>query len=140
MVEDTGRQAILSPVSSKPSRFLPGLRAILSIGRELRLLRHAVERLADAHEGKVAPPMDLPDSPEEPLAVAYTRDADYARQYQIELRLARQLGRTPTPDEIIRELDGEEQDPQDPVVVVGRRQPEREAAAQGATAVGREVH
>lgn len=108
------------------SRWLPGLRALLTIGRELRLIRVALTRLADAQEGILPPPQDLPDAPEEPLAVEYTRDSDYARQFQIELRLRRQLGRDPSPDEIIRELDQQEADPQDPVVVVGRRQPERE--------------
>ena len=111
---------------SRSSRWLPGLRALLSIGRELRLLRVAVERLADAQAGIVPPPVDLPEAEPEPPTVEYTRDTDYARQYAIECRLARQLGRTPTPDEIVRELDGEEADPVNPTVVAGRRQPERE--------------
>lgn len=112
-------------MAKKSSRWLPGLRALLSIGREIRLLRQSVERLADAQEGK-QPLVDLPAPPEDPLEIVYSRDSDYTRQFQIELRLKRQLGRDPTPDEIVRELDGEEADPADPVVVVGKRQPERE--------------
>ncbi len=109
----------------KPSRWLPGLRALLSIGRELRQLRVAVERLADAHEGKTAL-VEAPPSPDEPLTFERDRDHDFATQYQLELRLTRLLGRPPTPEELCRELDQTEHDPLEPHVVVGRRQPERE--------------
>ena len=108
-----------------PSRWLPGLRALLTIGRELSRLRHAVERLADAYEGKT-PLVPLPEPDAEPIEVAFDRDTDYAHHYQLELRLTRQLGRRPTADELCRELDGEEHDPLIPTVVRGRRQPERE--------------
>lgn len=114
--------------AKKSSRWLPGLRALLSIGRELRLLRMSVERLADAYEGK-SPLVELPPAEEPPPAIEYDRDRDYGRQYQIELRLERQLGRRPTPDEIIRELDGEEADSLNPQVVAGRRQPELDLGA-----------
>lgn len=109
----------------KSSRWLPGLRALLTLGRELRLIRLGIERLADVADGRVIASIPLADAPEDPLEVAHGRDLDYARGYQVEQRLAAQLGRTPTAEEICQELDGLEFDPQDPLVVVGKRQPER---------------
>lgn len=110
---------------TKRSLLLPGLRGLLTIGAELRKLRVAVERLADATEGKsrLEP---TADAPEEPLEIQYRADTDYVHQYAVEQRLARTLGRPPTADELVRELDGEEMPPEDPRVVVGRRQPERQ--------------
>ena len=112
-------------MAKKSSRWLPALRAILTVGRELHGIRVELARLADAYEGKTAM-VELPPSDEPPPQIEYDRDRDYARQYQIEQRLARQLGRTPTPEEILRELDGEEADPVNPTVAPpGERQPER---------------
>jgi hypothetical protein len=113
-------------VAPKKSRWLPGLRALLLIGRELRLIRLGVERLADLQDGRQISAIPLPDAPEEPLSIAQASDLDFARGYEVEQRLARQLGRQPTPEEICQEIDGIEWDPIQPMVVVGRRQPERD--------------
>ena len=90
------------------SRWLPGLRALTKIGRELRLIRQGVDRLADAAEGVPPAPIDLPEAPMEPMVVQHRDAPELARAYDIELRLADTLGRQPTEDEIIHELDGRE--------------------------------
>lgn len=108
-------------------KWFPGLRAILTIGRQLRRIANALERLTEIEEarylGRAPANATLPDPPEEPLQVAYSREVDHARAYAVEQRLTHQLGRVPSPEEICNEIDGIEWDAVEPTVAVGRRQP-----------------
>lgn len=85
--------------------WLPGIRALLMGAAELKQLRLAAERIANALEGKSAPAVSV-DPLEEPIHVRSAED--FGLSYAIEQRLRRQLGRDPTADEIVRELDGVE--------------------------------
>jgi len=91
------------------SRWLPGLRALLTIGRELHHIRRSLDRLADAAEGRSVP-TDLPAAPEDTpgLSVMHRNHDELARAYAIEQKLTKTLGRTPDPEEILHELDGRE--------------------------------
>lgn len=110
---------------SRPSGFLLGVRALFRIARNLGRIAAAQERLADRAEGIAPRPRALPDPPEEPVEISFSPDLDYARAEVVEQRLTHQLGRKPSAEEICQEIDGIEWDAAAPVVVVGRRQPER---------------
>jgi len=80
-----------------------GLRSLAGIRRELTLIRLALDRLA--------PPQDVvpPPAPDDPVTVAYGNDRDRNIAYLVEQRLRDTLGRDPSPEEILTEVDGLEQ-------------------------------
>lgn len=88
-------------------RWLPGIRAVLTVGRELAGIRAQLTRIADAAEGIPPTPPPLPPLPPEPPQIHHSREG-FAEQFHVEQRLAQQLGRPPTEDEVVRELDGVE--------------------------------
>lgn len=106
----------------KPNRFLLGLRALITVGYELRKLRESVDRCADALEGRASSRV-LPPAEPEPLSIEYGRDHDYAHIHRVEMRLHATLGRMPTPEELAAELDGEEMPALETTVVAGQRRP-----------------
>jgi hypothetical protein len=94
------------------SRFLPGVRALLTIGRNLARCADALERLADHAEGRqriTAAPAEAPDD----LDVSYADPAYLAEVERETDRLIPLLGRMPTPDEIDRAVGGVEWTPAD---------------------------
>lgn len=94
-------------MASKPSRWLPGLRALLTIGRKLGDIGQQLKRIADHLEG-VTPVVDSPpdrfDRPE------VLDPVNFAEVAMTEATLRRQLGRDPTPEEIVAAYDQREPD------------------------------
>lgn len=88
------------------SRFLPGLRALLTLGRELAGIRRELHRIADHLEGRASPATPLPDDLREPVSVSYTTGEEFERAFLVEQQLGRTLGRAPTAEEITDYLDG----------------------------------
>lgn len=93
---------------------LLGVRSLGLLVREVRLLRQDLHmllaqltRIANAQEGIPPPavpaPADVFDPPE-----VFTGDRDFAQVEAVESRLRQTLGRDPTPEELVHELDGEE--------------------------------
>ena len=80
------------------------LRGLLFAGRQLKRLADAAERIADRMDGKLPPPTLLKDAPPDPVVVL-TDHASIADAYVVETRLRDVLGRDPTPEEIVEELD-----------------------------------
>lgn len=80
--------------------------------KQLNRIADALERIANAAEGKV-PPEELPDADDQgiedpPVELTNPTEAEFARNYAIEQELTRVLGRAPTSEEIVRAIDGEE--------------------------------
>lgn len=88
-------------------RFLPGLRALLTIGRHLASIDQSLARLADVAEGRTRVVVSTDDAPPE-FDVSYLKDGEARRMEDEALRLRPLLGRDPTPDELARALDGTE--------------------------------
>lgn len=84
-------------------------RMYLGSRRDLRSIAKSLNRIADHLEGKT-PATDLPEAPKDAAAVevAYTPNSYLNRAWMMEQRLTRTLGRVPTPEEIVRELDEED--------------------------------
>lgn len=87
-----------------------GIKALVTIGAELTQIREQLTRLANAAEGIPAPARPLPEELPEPPMLAHPSESAYAEAYDLEQRLRKTLGRDPTADEILHELDGLEHD------------------------------
>jgi hypothetical protein len=82
-------------------------RGLLDIAGGLGRIATALERIADAAEGKALPEVALPDPPAgDPYERVYRDDQEMARMSFVEAQLAAQLGREPTAEEIVRVVDG----------------------------------
>ena len=90
---------------------LRSLRRIVQLGtalRELRALRQATERIADALEYANAQQwgQTVQANPDVPaVEISYVNDDEAARIMDAELRLTTALGRPPTEEEIFAEVD-----------------------------------
>ena len=96
------------------SRWLPGLRALLTLSRRLDGIERQLARIADHLEG-VTPARALDEAPadlDEVLAPSQS-PVHYARVEAIEQQLTLLLGRPPDADEICRALDDLEWGPDD---------------------------
>ncbi len=79
------------------------------IAAALESIADSQRRIADVHEGKLPPPIEVPEAPPPPAEYAHaTTDRDFARIEMIEARFLALNGRLPSADEVCRELDGEE--------------------------------
>jgi hypothetical protein len=108
----------------KTPGWITGLRVILRYGRQLDRIAKALERIADSYEG--IPPPARPAPPEDhSVPVAYNpSDADFAHFERTQARLAKILGREPTPEEVERELDGIETSPEESAAAWRERRPD----------------
>jgi hypothetical protein len=84
----------------KMTWWVPGLLSLRRIARTLSSIDHSLKLLA----GRPVDPVDLPEDAPEPATLADT--VDFAEADRIRQRLAATLKREPTPEEIVRELDG----------------------------------
>lgn len=91
------------------------IRPLAKVSRELRLIRVALTRLADAAERAYPSPTAVPEADEPPAEVG-NAPTDFGRLYELESALRQQLGRTPDPEEVLRAYDDEA------VVLRGRRE------------------
>lgn len=85
-----------------------GLTALTTIAKRLDGIEQQLTRLANAAEGLPPPAREARPAPVEPIEIHEATPNEYADAYAVEQRLRRTLGRDPDPEEILRELDGQE--------------------------------
>ena len=104
--------------------WMTAIRATIRLGKELHIIGVQLKRIADHFEGIEPPPREAP--PEDHTMVVASRQSDeaFAHFERVEARLTKVLGRAPTPEELGRELDGEEHDPRELERAFGDRRPD----------------
>jgi len=85
----------------------PAALALRRIHREVKRGADALDRIADAAEGYPRP-RQSPPVVDAPVEVVRSSPGEMERAYAVEARLRRILGRDPTAEEVVADLDGEE--------------------------------
>lgn len=91
------------------------------IATSLEGIHTELKRLADHAEGITPPPRVVPELPEEPEMALPSGDSHYASVEAVEARYLATAGRLPTPEEVERELAGEEIPPEVSAAEMDRR-------------------